>query len=111
MEDKNKPKIVELIEFYSKARTNLLFKARKEADAESSKAIVGLIDATDKVIYHLTEESVLESFIEHVKEDPLLNAVKTVRDNYALNRLFGTKEQALSKHVKQTVALFKKFHE
>ena len=111
MEKKETPKIVQLIEDYSKTRTNLLFKARKDSDLESSKAIVSLIDSTDRVIYHLTEESVLESLIEHVKQDPLLDAVKTVRSNYALNRLFGTKEQALSKHVKQTVALFKKFHE
>lgn len=111
MKEEKQTKIVELINDYGKKRKNAFYKSKEIEDFATRKAVLEVIESTDRVIHHIISESGLEELIAYTKDNALLNASKTIRGNYSLNRLMGaTHEQAFGKFIKQNTSLFKKLN-
>jgi hypothetical protein len=112
MENTEQPKIVGLINDYGKKRKNAFYKSKEIEDFTTRKAVLELIESTDRVIHHIINESGLEELVEHTKGNHLLTAAKTIKENYKLNRVMGASHQAaFGKYIKQNVALLKKLNE
>ena len=109
MKEKETPIIVALINDYGKNRKNLFFKSKQIEEFAQRKAILDTLESMDRVIHHIINETALEELIQHTKEDHLLNAHKTIRENYHLNRFMGgSHTESLKKMLKQNIAIYKK---
>lgn len=112
MEKKEIPKIVELINDYGKKRKNAFYKSKEIEDFATRKAVLEVIESTDRVIHHIISESGLGELVEHTKGNHLLTAAKTIKENYNLNRFMGASHSAsFKKFIEQNVAFFKKLKE